>query len=349
VTAGPGQDERPTLEDVAAYAGVSRSTASRALNDDPYVSRRAREVVRVAAAALGYSPNHAARSLVTKRTGAVALVLSEPESKVLDDPYFAAVMHGGFRELAAVGMQMLLMFVDTREDVPRTIRFLEGGHVDGALVVAPHKGDPLPTALRLLRLPVVFGGRPGTISRGIHTVDFDNQGGARMAVEHLLGIGRRRIATVTGPLDHPAARDRLTGWRDTLIAARVDPDDLSEVGDFTLASGERATRTLLERAPDLDAMFAASDPMAVGAMRALLAAGRRIPEDVAVVGFDDHPALAPAMNLTSIHQDPREQVAQMVRTLMALLAGDTVRPGTRMLPVSITHRSSASITRLSSA
>jgi len=331
------------LEDVAAYAGVSRSTASRALNDDAYVSNRSREVVLAAAAALGYSPNHAARSLVTKRTGGVALVLSEPEARVLDDPYFPSVMHGAFRELSAAGMQMLLMFVDTRDDVPRTIRFLEGGHVDGALVIAPHKGDPLPTALRLLRLPVVFGGRPGTISRGIHTVDFDNQGGARMAVEYLLGTGRRRVCTVTGMMDHPAARDRFIGWQDTLISAGQNPDELHESGDFTLEGGERAMRALLERTPDVDAVFAASDPMAAGAMRALLASGRRIPDDVAVVGFDDNPALAPAMNppLTSVHQDPREQIHQMVRTLMALLAGEPVRPGTKMLPVSIIHRGSA--------
>jgi DNA-binding LacI/PurR family transcriptional regulator len=329
------------LEDVAAYAGVSRSTASRALNDDAYVSRRSREVVLAAAAALGYSPNQAARSLVTKRTGAVALVLSEPEATVLDDPYFPTVMHGAFRELSIAGIQMIVMFVDTREDVPRTIRFLEGGHVDAALVLAPHKGDPLPTALRLLRLPVVFGGRPGTISRGVHIVDFDNQGGARMAVEHLLGIGRRKIATVTGPPDHPAARDRFTGWRDSMIAAGLDPDDLSENGEFSMEGGERAMRKLLGQVPDLEAVFAASDPMAAGAMRALTAAGRRIPEDVAVVGFDDHPALAPALNLTSIHQDPREQIRQMVRTLTALLAGEPVRPGSRILPVSITHRGTA--------
>jgi len=343
VAAQPNQDERPTLEDVAAYAGVSRSTASRALNDDSYVSARSREAVRAAATALGYSPNHAARSLVTKRTGAIALVLSEPEAKVLDDPYFPTVMHAAFRELSAVGSQMLLMFVDSRDDVPRTVRFLEGGHVDGALVLAPHKGDPLPTALRLLRLPVVFGGRPGTGSRGIHVVDFDNKGGARMAVEHLLGIGRRKIATVTGPLDHPAAMDRRLGWHDALTAALLDPDGLAESGDFTLEGGERAMAALLRRAPDLDAVFAASDPMAAGAMRALLAAGRRIPDDVAVVGFDDRPELAPAMNppLTSVHQDPREQVRHMVTTLMALLAGEPVRPTTRVLPVSITHRGSA--------
>jgi DNA-binding LacI/PurR family transcriptional regulator len=337
------QDERPTLEDVAAYAGVSRSTASRALNDDAYVSSRSREKVLGAARELGYSPNQAARSLVTRRTGAVAVVLSEPESKVLDDPYFATVMHGAYRELSATGVQMLLMFVDSREDVPRTIRFLEGGHVDGALVFAPHQGDPLPTALRLLRLPVVYGGRPGSVRRGVHAVDFDNRAGARLAVRHLLSTGRRRIATVTGMLDHPAAADRLAGWQDALVEFGLDPTSLSETGDFTMQSGERAMVALLERAPDLDGVFAASDPMAAGAMRALRAAGRRVPDDIGIIGFDDQPTLAPAMNppLTSVHQDPREQIRHMVRTLMSLLAGDQVRPDTVVLPVTLALRDSA--------
>ncbi|GAB3431858.1 LacI family DNA-binding transcriptional regulator [Actinophytocola sediminis] len=337
------QDERPTLEDVAAYAGVSRSTASRALNDDAYVSTRSREKVLGAARELGYSPNQAARSLVTRRTGAVAVILSEPESKVLDDPYFATVMHGAYRELSATGVQMLLMFVDSREDVPRTIRFLEGGHVDGAMVFAPHQGDPLPTALRLLRLPVVYGGRPGSVRRGVHAVDFDNRAGARLAVRHLLSTGRRRIATVTGMLDHPAASDRLAGWQDALVEFGLDPTGLSEAGDFTMPSGERAMTALLERAPDLDGVFAASDPMAAGAMRAIRAAGRSIPDDIGIIGFDDQPTLAPAMNppLTSVHQDPREQIRHMVRTLMALLAGDQVRPDTIVLPVTLAVRDSA--------
>lgn len=336
------QDERPTLEDVAAYAGVSRSTASRALNDDAYVSMRAKEKVLGAARELGYSPNQAARSLVTRRTGAVAVVLSEPEANVLDDPYFATVMHGAFRELSATGVQMLLMFVDSRDDVPRTIRFLEGGHADGALVFAPHKGDPLPTALRLLRIPIVYGGRPNNGKRGVHAVDFDNQGGARLAVEHLHAAGRSRIGTVTGMLDHPAAADRLQGWQQALMAAGLDPNGLSEQGDFTMASGEQATARLLARCPDLDAVFAASDLMAAGAMKALRLAGRRVPEDVAVVGFDDHPTLAPAMDppLTSIHQDPRQQIRQMVQKLMALLAGEHVRPETTVLPVTLAIRES---------
>jgi DNA-binding LacI/PurR family transcriptional regulator len=339
----PDRPGRPTLEDVAAYAGVSRSTASRALNEDEYVSPRAREAVLGAAKELGYSPNHAARSLVTRRTGAVAVVLSEPEATVLDDPYFASIMRAAFRELSAVGSQMLLMLVDSRDDVPRTVKFLEGGHVDGALVIAPHQGDPLPTALRLLPIPVVFGGRPGTRRRGGHTVDFDNTGGARLAVEHLVRTGRRRIATVTGTLDHPAAVDRRDGWHEAVLAAGLDPTGLAEPGDFTMAGAEHAVARLLDRAPDLDAVFAASDLMAAGVLHALRAAGRRIPDDVAVVGFDDHPTLAPATTppLTSVHQDPRQQIRQMVRTLTALQAGEPVRPATQVLPVSLVVRESA--------
>jgi DNA-binding LacI/PurR family transcriptional regulator len=344
VTQRPGDDERPTLEDVAAFAGVSRSTASRALNDDAYVSARSKEKVLAAAKDLGYFPNQAARSLVTRRTGAVALVLSEPEARLLDDPYRTAVMRAGYRELAAVGSQMVLMFVDGREDLARTMRFLEGGHVDGALVFAPHRADPLPKALRLLRLPVVFGGQAGNIRRGVHVVDFDNQGGARLAVERLVEIGRTRIATIAGPQDQTAPVQRLSGWRATVLAAGLDPADLSEESpDFTLASGSEAMSRLLARRPDLDAVFVASDMMAAGALRTLTTSGRRIPEDVALISFDDHATLAPAMNppLTSVHQDPRAQVRQMVETLSGLLSGQDIPARSHVLPVSLTLRESA--------
>ncbi|MCO1576901.1 LacI family transcriptional regulator [Crossiella sp. SN42] len=335
---------RPTLEDVAAYAGVSRSTASRALNEDAYVSSRAREKVLDAARELGYSPNLAARSLVTRRTNAIALVLSEPETKVLEDPYFAEIVRGAFRQLSSVGSQMLMMLVDSREDVPGTVRFLEGGHVDGALVFAAHRGDPLPTALRLLRLPMVFGGgSPGGAIRGLHMVDFDNVGGAKLAVEHLLSLGRKRIGTITGPLDQRSAVDRLAGWRTTVGLGDRATARLCEEGDFTTESGERAMARLLARNPKLDAVFAANDPMAAGALRALHAAGRRVPEDVAVVGFDDHRGLAEATNppLTTVHQDPREQVRQMVLTLQRLIEGENPPPRRQVLPVSLVRRASA--------
>ncbi|MCO1574319.1 LacI family transcriptional regulator [Crossiella sp. SN42] len=335
---------RPTLEDVAAYAGVSRSTASRALNAEVYVSPDAREKVLVAAQALGYSPNQAARSLVTRRTNAIALVLSEPEPKVLEDPYFAEIVRGAFRELSGRGSQMLMMLVDSREDVPGTLRFLEGGHVDGALVFASHQADPLPTALRLLRLPMVFGGgRPGSGTRGLHLVDFDNEGGAKLAVEHLLSLGRKRIGTVAGPQDQRAAIDRCAGWRTTLGLDDRATARLSEEGDFSSESGERAMARLLKRVPRLDAVFVANDPMAAGALRALRAAGRRVPQDVAVVGFDDHRGLAESTQppLTTIHQDPRGQVRQMVDTLFQLIDGAGPPPGRQVLPVSLVRRDSA--------
>lgn len=296
-----------------------------------------------AARDLDYSPNQAARSLVTRRTGAVAVVLSEPEDLVLADPYRTTVMRSAYRHLAAQGSQMVLMFCDGRDDMVRTVRFLDGAHVDGALVFAPHRADPLPRALRLLRLPVVFGGPAGNLSRGVHVVDFDNESGARLAVEYLLGTGRRRIATVAGPQDQTAARHRLSGWRETMRAAGHHSADLSEEADFTLDGGREAMARLLERRPDLDAVFVASDLMAAGALRALNQAGRRVPDDVAVVGFDDHPTLATAVNppLTTVHQDPAEQVRHMVARLMALLAGEPIRPERQVLPVSMTVRESA--------
>ncbi len=343
VAARRERDTRPRLDDVAAKAGVSRSTASRALNDDGHVSAPARRAVRGAADELGYSPNEAARTLVTRRTGAVALVLSESEATVLDDPYFSAVMRAAFRELADIGSRLLVMFVDNAEDVPGTVRFLGGGHVDGALVFAPHRGDPLPAALRALSLPVVFGGRPGSGYRGLHTVDFDNEAGARAAVDYLAALGRRRIGTVAGPADHPAAVARRAGWHAALAGHGLDAAGLAEEADFTLDGGERAMARLMGRVPEVDGVFAASDPMAAGALRALRLAGRRVPHDVALVGFDDHPTLAAAVNppLTSIHQDPRRQVREMVRLLLRLSAGERVRVRHRVLPVSLVRRESA--------
>nr|WP_225954867.1 LacI family DNA-binding transcriptional regulator [Kibdelosporangium phytohabitans] len=331
------------MEDVAAYAGVSRSTASRALNEETYVSPQARQAVRAAVRDLGYSPNQAARSLVTKRTGGVALVLSEPESMVLDDPYYLVAMRAAFRELANRGSQMLVMFVDNKEDIPRTMKFLDGGHVDGVLVFAPHIGDPLATALRLLRVPVVFGGSSVANGKGLYTVDYDNTSGAKLAVEYLLARGRRRIVTVSGPRDQRSARDRLAGWRETMAAAGLAWEGLAEAADFTQTGGDIAMQRLLDRVPDLDAVFAASDPMAAGAMRALHSAGRRVPDDVAVIGFDDNPRVAPLLDppLTSVHQDPGEQVREMIEMLLRLLSGEQPPQRHLVLPVSLTTRQSA--------
>ncbi|MCA1225270.1 LacI family DNA-binding transcriptional regulator [Saccharopolyspora sp. 6M] len=333
---------RPTLEDVAARAGVSRATASRAINDSPRVSPEARRQVDAAVRELGYVPNRAARTLVTRRTGAIALVLSEPEDKFFDDPFFAATVRIVSQHLSAGDSQLVLLMVHRPDDHARIARYLAGGHVDGALVLAPHRGDPLPAAVRDLPLPVVFGGRPWISERGLHLVDHDNVGGGRLATEHLLSLGRRAVVTVTGPRDEHAGLERLRGWREAVgvgeaTAARSEP------GDFTEAGGERAMAALLARVPELDAVFAANDLMAVGALRALRTAGRRVPADVAVVGFDDHPAVAPHADppLTTIRQDPALRTVHMVALLHRLIAGDRVAPGREVLPVELVRRESA--------
>ncbi|MBP2472812.1 DNA-binding LacI/PurR family transcriptional regulator [Crossiella equi] len=334
---------RPTLEDVAAHAGISRATVSRVVNGASRVSARTREAVQRAVAELGYRPNLAARSLVTRRTGTLAVVLSEPGEKLFEDPFFAAVIRAAHHELSTVDAQMALLIARSPEESERVLRFLASGHTDGALVFTPRQGDPLAEKVRTLGIPVVFGGRPWRGTRGLDVVTVDNEGGARAATELLRSLGRRRVVTVSGPLDQAAAVDRLTGWRRAQDLDKATAALLSESAEFNLEGGERAMTELLRRVPDLDGVFAASDLMALGALRALRAAGRRVPEDVAVVGFDDLPAVAQHSDpaLTTVRQNPGAQVRAMVEILRDRLGGR--EPGRRdpMLPVELIRRESA--------
>lgn len=336
-------DGRPTLEDVAARAGVSRATASRVINDSPRVSPEARELVDAAVRDLGYVPNRAARTLVTRRTEAIALVLSESENKFFDDPFFASTIRIVSRHLAAANSQMVLLLVHAPDDHERIARYLAAGHVDGALVLAPHRGDPLPAAVRNLPLPIVFGGRPWISEQGLHLVDHDNVGGGREATEHLLNIGRRTIVTVAGPQDEYAGIERLEGWRAATGLDDATAELRSESGDFTQHGGELAMTALLDRVPDLDAVFVANDLMASGALRVLRDAGRRVPEDVAVIGFDDQPAIAPhtAPPLTTIRQDPALRTEHMVSLVRRLISGEEIAPDREVLPVELVRRKSA--------
>lgn len=336
-------DGRPTLEDVAAAAGVSRATASRVINESPRVSAETKERVDTAVRRLGYVPNRAARTLVTRRTEAVALVLSEPENKLFDDPFFASTIRIVSRQLATANTQLVLLLVHEPGDHERISRYLAAGHVDGALVLAPHRGDPLPDAIRELPLPLVFGGRPWTPEEGLHLVDHDNVGGGRLAGEHLVGLGRRTITTIAGPQDEHAALERVAGWRAATGLDEATAAQRSAVGDFTERGGRRAMAELLDRVPDLDAVFVANDLMAAGALPELRAAGRRVPEDVAVVGFDDQPAIAPCTDppLTTIRQDPVLRTEHMMDLLRRLVAGEPVTPQRQVLPVELVRRESA--------
>ncbi|MCX5422570.1 LacI family DNA-binding transcriptional regulator [Streptomyces sp. NBC_00078] len=321
--------QRPTLEAVARRAGVSRSTVSRVINGQPKVRAEVVEKVREVVTELGYVPNQIARRLVTRRNNAVAVVITEPQNRLFVDPFFGLQLNGIRRELVEQGSQPVLLFIEEPDDYARVGDFLGGAHVDGALLFSLHADDPLPAMTDRLGLPAVFGGRPvagpAERSRGYLYVDADNRGGAREAVRHLVGLGRECIGTVTGPLNQAAAVDRLDGYRDVLPNAAPQ---LVVEGDFTQEGGAESMGRLLDGCPSLDAVFVASDLMAAGALRVLQTRGRRVPEDVAVVGFDDLPAIAPTTDppLTTVHQDIEEMGRLMARLLLTRSFGESGGP-----------------------
>ncbi|MFI6501162.1 LacI family DNA-binding transcriptional regulator [Nonomuraea typhae] len=330
--------KRPTLEAVAARAGVSRATASRVVNGQTTVAPGIRDAVLRAIDELGYVPNSAARSLVTQRTDSIALVVSEPPSRVFaDDPLFSTVIRTASVELEAADKQVVLMLASSPKSHARVERYIAGGHVDGVMLISMHGADPLPAAVSRLRVPVVSYGRPA-VPVDIPFVDNDNVGGAESAVRHLLDTGRRRIATIAGPLDMIGGQDRLTGYRNVLRES--DRRSIVAVGDFTRESGATAMRQLLRDDPELDAVFAANDLMAVGALQALRQAGRRVPDDVAVVGFDDiEAAKYTEPPLTTVRHPVFDQAAAMVRLLLSLFENGPREP--IILPTDLIIRESA--------
>ncbi|MFI6394464.1 LacI family DNA-binding transcriptional regulator [Nonomuraea sp. NPDC050540] len=330
---------RPTLEAVAARAGVGRGTVSRVINGSPNVSAKARAAVRQAIDELGYIPNRAARTLVTRRTDTVALVVSESELRVFDEPYFAGTIRGIGSALAETGLQLILAMAQSPEEHERLEHFLTGQHVDGVLLLSLHGADPLPGRLEEMGVPTVLGGRPVGLDPYSY-VDMDNRGGARQAIKHLLGIGRTRIATIAGPQDMGVGVDRLAGYRDALPASNAP--DLVAYGDFSEESGAAAMRALLAGHPDLDAVFAASDLMAVGALRELKAAGRRVPEDIALVGFEDSKAaLHTDPPLTTVHQPTEQMGRQMAHLLVARINGEELSQPVVILDTHLVRRASA--------
>ncbi|GAA3801187.1 LacI family DNA-binding transcriptional regulator [Sphaerisporangium flaviroseum] len=306
------------MEAVAARAGVSKSSVSRVVNGDATVTPAIRDLVIKAVRELGYVPNGAARSLATQRTNAVAVIVSDPpKGLVCDDPMFSTVVRTMSRLLEAAGKQVTLMLAGSPESQLRVEQFVAAGHVAGVMLVSMHGADPLPGSLARMGVPMVSLGR--SVS-GVPYVDNDNVGGAAVAVRYLHSQGRRRIATITGPLDMLASQDRLTGYRETL--RDTGRRSIVALGDFTRISGAEGMRQLLDDDPGLDAVFAANDLMAIGALHALREAGRRVPDDVAVVGFDDiEAALYTAPPLTTIRSPMGDQAAAAARLLLGLFEG----------------------------
>ncbi|WP_030555102.1 LacI family DNA-binding transcriptional regulator [Streptomyces exfoliatus] len=327
-----------TLDEVAELAGVSRSVASRVLNNAPHVSRAKREAVERAVHRLGYVPNPTARALATRQTGAAALVVSGEDPSIFADPFFAQVIVGASAALEDADLHLMLCLAASDRGRRRVEQLLRSKGADGVMLMALREDDPLSRMAEEAEMPVVFGGRPVGLDPRWY-VDVDNVGGARQATEHLISAGRTRVATIAGRLDTEVGRARYRGYRDAMLAAGLDPYP-PEVGDFTESTGAAAMAALLARHPDLDGVFAANDNMGAGALRALREAGRPVPRDVAVVGFDDL-AVARIADppLTTVHQPIEALGREMARMLVALIGGQDPTP--LILPTRLVTRASA--------
>jgi DNA-binding LacI/PurR family transcriptional regulator len=336
-----GRRKPPTIHDVAREAGVSRGTVSRVLNGGHYVSPTAHEAVNAAIRKTGYVVNRHARSLITGRSDSIGFLLTEPQERFFEDPNFNVLLRGCTQALAAHDIPLLLMLAGTEDERRRITRYITAGHVDGVLLVSSHSGDPVAQELCEAGVPLVACGKPIGLGSKVSYVAAADRDGARDMVRHLLSLGRRRIGVVTGPLDTPGGVERLAGYREVLAEEGIEhAERLVVSGDYSRASGEAGAERLLARAPDMDAVFVASDLMAQGVLTALERAGRKVPEDVSVGGFDDSSAaLAARPQLTTIRQPYDRISAEMVRVLLAQIGGEDT--AAVILPTELIRRGSA--------
>jgi DNA-binding LacI/PurR family transcriptional regulator len=336
----PGAEFRPKLADVAEHAGVSAATASRVLTGSARVRPETRLQVEAAIASLGYVRNRAPRASAAQPTGSVAFMVCEDNARVFSEPFFPLMLRSVSRELSARGIQLVLLTAHAPRDYQIASRYLRGGHVDGALVVSMHGKSPID--LGRLGVPVVLAGRAVGPDTGISYVDADNAGGAQLAVEYLLKRGRTTVATIAGPPDMAPGADRLTGYRKAMSGAGRSDPGLVVFGDFGRAAAEHAMGRLLDRRPGIDAVFAASDLMALGALHALRRSGRRVPDDVAVIGFEDSPlARHTEPKLTTVRQPVEAMGARMAAELLALISRGGEEPTQIVLPTELVIRDSA--------
>ncbi|MFB7948570.1 LacI family DNA-binding transcriptional regulator [Kitasatospora phosalacinea] len=328
----------PTLDEVAERAGVSRTAASRVINNVPHVSRAKREAVERAVKELGYVPNPTARALATRRVGAVVLAASSDEAGLFADPFFAEVVVGVSAALEQFDLELILLLANTPRGRERLRQMVRSRRADGVMLMPLDGNDPLEGLGAQPGVPVVFGGLPLNGEPRWY-VDADNRGGARLAAEHFARTGRRRPVMITGQVDQRVSAIREQGFAEGLLLAGVPLLDTAS-GDFQVDGGAEAMDRLLDAHPELDAVFAASDNMAVGALHALRRRGRRVPEDVAVIGFDDLAgARVSSPPLTTVHQPVRALGHEMARMLVAAVEGQD--PSPLILPTRLTVRESA--------
>ncbi|MEV4349486.1 LacI family DNA-binding transcriptional regulator [Actinoplanes sp. NPDC049596] len=334
----PGK--RATVHDIAAAAGVSRGTVSRVLNGG-YVSAAARDAIEEAIRQVGYVPNTAARNLVMQRSHAVGFIVLEPHSLFLEDPNIGGILLGANATLSAADFQMVNLVVDSERDTARITRYLSGGFVDGAIIVSARSHDPIIQVVGGLALPSVFIGHPRDLRAEIPYVGIDNLASAEEITTRLLATGRRRVGMIAAAVDRDSGADRLAGFRRAL-GPLFDDNLVAEVPLYDFACGAKGMRTLLERDPDLDGVFAASDAVAAGALEALREAGRSVPEDVGVVGFDDSSwATRTRPHLSTVHQPAADLGAHAADLVLRQLKGEQIPQRGVLLPSPVVWRDSA--------
>jgi DNA-binding LacI/PurR family transcriptional regulator len=330
----------PTLADVASLAGVSSATASRVLTGSARVRPQTRDKVELAMTRLGYVRNRAARASASRRAGSIALVMGEETVKVFADPFFGRILRTVSKALSAADLQLVMLTLHSPRDYRTVSRYLRNGHVDGALFVSMHGRADFDYAS--LGIPLVLCGRPVASSSALSYVDADNVGGAEAAVRYLLDSGRKAVATIAGPPDMAPGIDRLLGYRKALAGAGALDPGMIAYGDFSLISGQHALFRLIDHRPGIDAVFAASDLMAAGALHALRRLGRRVPHDVAVIGFDDMPSAQQSdPKLTTVRQPVDAMGVRMVSELLAQIADPAWEPTRVVLDTQLILRGSA--------
>jgi len=308
-----------TLEDIARKAGVSRSTASRVVNHQPYVSEDVRNRVQRVIQETGYRPHAAARALASQRSWMIALIVPKTVSTLFTDTFYPHLTQGIASACNEFKYTLSLFLVSTREDEEEIFpRVARTGFLDGLLVQSGQIGDKLIEKLMRADIPLVIIGRPFH-PEGVTYVDVDNVSAAHKAVDHLISLGYERIGTIAGPSNTTVGIDRLEGYVKALKDNQLSVDEsLMVESDFTEQEGYRAMHKLLPVRPR--AVFAASDIIALGAMRAVKEAGLKVPGDVAFVGFDDQPLPAGSdPQLTTIRQPVSRLGSRAVEALIGLI------------------------------
>jgi DNA-binding LacI/PurR family transcriptional regulator len=331
---------------VARLADVSRGTVSRVLNGGRNVRPAVLDTVNAAIDALGYSVNQAARNLARGHTGSVAFVISDREESLFEDPNIGMFVRVFSRQLRQNGRHLLMTMAQNEEEEDFLGDYLTLGHVDGALLALTHDREPLLGRLLSNRLPLVVLGKPLGFEDAFSWVAIDDEKAAYTVVSYLAGRAGAGagaggpIGTVTGPMHTSSGRERLEGYR-RAIGDAFRPDLVAN-GDWSLRSGRDGAGQLLARHPDLRGLFVASDLMAVGAIGALRDAGRRVPQDVAVVGFDNSAAATMVEPALTTMRNPIEQTAlEALQILDGQIAGRVQQPVHVILDSELVERSSA--------